>query len=75
MKLKIVVGALLFAAAFWLGQPQPSSTAPQSYRVVMTAYTCEANPNNPMYPCGRLRWGGNVNSRDGLPRRVAQPCL
>ena len=63
MHWKILLAALAFAAIVLGSLPRNSSGAPEGYTVVMTAYTCEAHPNNPMYPCGPLRWGGNIYAR------------
>lgn len=41
-----------------------------AYQVFASSYTCEPTPRNPMYPCGPLRWGGNVNT-PGLACPVA----
>lgn len=62
MKLNSLVVALLLAAFVWIGLPRLSWGEREGYEVIVTAYTCEATPRNPMYPCGRLRWGGDINS-------------
>lgn len=36
------------------------AAGPGTVEVLATAYTCDAHPRNPMYPCGPLRWGGDV---------------
>jgi hypothetical protein len=59
---KAVIVALLVATVLWLGSARHSWGEVQSFDVVMTAYTCEPHPQNPMHPCGRLRWGGDLNS-------------
>lgn len=38
----------------------PASTQTQTILVIATNYTCENHPLNPMYPCGPLRWGGDI---------------
>lgn len=60
MKSKCMMIAVC-SAAIWLGMPEPSFGEPETYVVIVTAYTCEAHPSNPMYPCGPLRWGGDIH--------------
>lgn len=61
MKSKMVVAALLSATTAWLGTATPSWAEPPAFDVILTAYTCEESPSNPMHPCGPLRWGGAVH--------------
>lgn len=37
----------------------------QTYTAVVSAYTCEADDRNPMYPCGRTRWGREHSAPQG----------
>lgn len=64
MKLvRLQIGAaLLVLAALSVGVPQIAYANGGAEEVVATAYTCEENPSNPMYPCGPLRWGGDIHS-------------
>ncbi|MDQ4079038.1 MAG: hypothetical protein M3220_22695 [Chloroflexota bacterium] len=59
MKLHTLLVALLLAATVWLGLSRLSSAGGKAIRVVATAYSCDDDPRNPLYPCSRLRWGGN----------------
>ncbi|HBY97492.1 MAG TPA: hypothetical protein DEP84_26720 [Chloroflexi bacterium] len=59
MKSKTMIIALCSAAMAWAGMPKRSFGESQIYEVIVTAYTCEENSNNPMHPCGPLRWGGD----------------
>lgn len=63
MKLNIVMIALFCSVVGWVALPHFSQAQTQGgIDVVLTSYTCEETPANPMYPCGVLRWGGNVNA-------------
>jgi hypothetical protein len=59
MKQKIVLCALFLAAVVWLSAPQASRGEAETFRVSATAYTCDPHRDNPVNPCGPLRWGGN----------------
>ncbi|MGB0389850.1 MAG: hypothetical protein ACPGWR_33935, partial [Ardenticatenaceae bacterium] len=63
MKLKTFVVALFCTVLILITLPRLSQSRSNAYNVVLTAYTCERTPRNPMHPCGPLRWGGNVYSR------------
>lgn len=54
--------ALLGVIALCMGVSQTIYANGGVEEVVATAYTCEENPANPMYPCGPLRWGGDIHS-------------
>ncbi len=59
MKVNILIVALMMAALVWAIGPRLSYGRGEAIQVIATAYTCDSNPNNPMYPCGNPRWGGD----------------
>lgn len=61
IKLVLVALCMTLVGAFFMAQPLHAE-GEEGIQVVMTAYTCENHPNNPMYPCGPLRWGGRHSS-------------
>lgn len=58
-KLKHLV-ILLSVMLIWSALTLHANAGNEAYQVTLTSYTCDADSRNPMYPCGPLRWGGNV---------------
>lgn len=59
MRFVSVISMLCLAAVLWVMVPTNTQGQGEGILVTATAYTCDNHPNNPMYPCGPLRWGGD----------------
>ena len=60
MRVLSVISVLCLAALLWVMVPTGTQGQGEGILVTATAYTCDNHPDNPMYPCGQLRWGGNI---------------
>lgn len=62
MRFFTLVVAMVVAGVALVAAPAPSQGADgeTGIQVIVTAYTCDNDPRNPMHPCGPLRWGGDI---------------